>query len=91
MIRIFKYICENIKWRLAGKPTRSKESVLKLFEICRDCEHFIKYKHNFGECNICGCNIKKDHEDLNFNKLSWATTKCPDNPPKWNRGNYEVD
>lgn len=76
-MKILRYFLEWGKWRLRGKPLRSRDEVLNRFSICAGCPSFSNYMDGTGTCNICGCNIKKDHTDHKFNKLSWATTKCP--------------
>lgn len=83
LTKILRYFKERIKWVLNGKKKRSAERVAEIFSICQACPNFTDYKDETGTCNICGCYIKKDVNDTNFNKAVWATTKCPDVPPRW--------
>jgi len=78
-----RYYKERSKWKKAGKPVRSKEQVEEIFKICSTCDYFENTKTGAGFCTICGCGIKLDSTDKNFNKLTWATTNCPAKTPKW--------
>jgi len=41
--------------------------------ICAECEH---YRTKSGKrCALCGCRVPW--------KIGWASSKCPDNPPRW--------
>ena len=77
MFKVFRYIKERLRWILSGYKTRTKEEVAEIFQICVDCSLFDNYEDGTGTCTVCGCSIKLDHKDTSFNKLSWATTKCP--------------
>ena len=81
IIKIIRYLFERIRWNLAGCPTRSPDQIKDIFLThCSQCENF-DGDDTEGICGICGCLLKKSGKD--FNKLYWATTRCPDNPPKW--------
>jgi len=41
--------------------------------ICTKCEHY--RPKNGKECALCGCRMPW--------KISWASSDCPDNPPRW--------
>ena len=74
--RVFNFKAEHNTWAKAGKPVRSQERIYEIYhDHCEPCEHF-----NGKSCVICGCYI---NTGTNFNKILWATTKCPDDPPKW--------
>ena len=45
----------------------------KRMEACVECPNFTKE----STCALCGCYMPV--------KTKWATSKCPDDPPKWNR------
>lgn len=77
MARILRYLHELIKWNLYGRPRRSHQDVQNLFNICESCDKFIEYDTEEGECGVCGCSLKRDSNDIHFNKLSWGTTHCP--------------
>lgn len=69
------------KWTLAGKPLRDDEYIFHLFNICENCptKKFIQQGKDRGECNECGCHVKRisaSEDDLN--KLAWPTECCPD-------------
>lgn len=69
------------KWVLAGKPLRDDEYIFELFEICKNCpsKAFIKHSETSGECDECGCHIKRVSASVDdFNKLSWPTEACPE-------------
>ncbi len=76
-----QYFEERKKWLKHKRPYRTPERMEELFAICSGCEHFKPSKEGVGSCGICGCNIKK--EGAGLNKLAWATTQCPDEPPRW--------
>ncbi len=85
IIQLLKqYHKEKKKWKQAGKPMRSKERVKELYSICSSCPHFRKGKGmlpGYDQCGKCSCNLHPEKEEVN--KLSWSTTHCPDNPPRW--------
>lgn len=73
---IDSYEEELKRWEEAGKPVRSKEQMEKIFNtFCKHCSYYTGEK-----CHICGCMINLT---TGLNKLRWATTRCPDNPPRW--------
>lgn len=78
-----RYKEEKKAWQDAGEPVRSDEEVVQLYDICAACEHFIKLPllPDRGQCGICTCLLSKDADRMN--KLRWATTSCPLDPPKW--------
>lgn len=80
---IGRFFLERQKWIKAGKPYRSEEKIKELFKICssNECQNYIKKNDKEGSCNICGCRLVARKEYLN--KLAWATTECPLEPPKW--------
>jgi hypothetical protein len=76
--RAANYIESRKIWVKAGKPMRSLETIKLIYNThCKECEH---YKSTGYACDICGCYI---NEGENWNKIAWATTRCPDSPPKW--------
>lgn len=77
-----RYLNERQVWAKAGKPFRSDEETEQIFsQLCKSCEYFDKKNENLGRCKICGCFLKP--KGKNFNKIAWATTSCPHDPPKW--------
>jgi len=48
------------------------------FKICEQCSHLID-----GGCDLCGCNVTRKQNLLN--KLANISSRCPDNPPRWNK------
>jgi len=73
------YVRERREWKAAGKPMRPAKLIKYIYEnICKPCEHFDGEQ---SRCNVCGCFIKMEGEA--WNKLAWATTRCPLVPPKW--------
>jgi hypothetical protein len=78
--RIKSYLAELKKWEEAGKPTRSIDRIKELYEVCKSCPNYFDTFGIGGRCNLCGCLI---NTGVALNKLSLATTKCPDDPPKW--------
>lgn len=83
MAKITRYLLELKKWIYAGRPTRTDEKIKELFQICssNQCGQYIKKNEQEGNCNICGCRLTQINE--HFNKLAWATTQCPHDPPFW--------
>ena len=78
--RIKNYLEELNKWESAGKPTRSIDRIKELYEVCKGCPNYFDTFGIGGRCNLCGCLI---NTGVTLNKLSLATTRCPDDPPKW--------
>ena len=86
------YLSARSEWVDKGQPKRSPEKIQELHNICKECPHYKasplddyflkKYIiNNDGMgCEICGCFVNLNEE---YNKLAWATTKCPLDPPKW--------
>lgn len=69
------------KWAAAGKPLRDDEYIFQLYDICKDCpsKAFIKHTDTSGECDECGCHIKRvSSKEDTFNKLAWPTEECPE-------------
>jgi hypothetical protein len=79
--KLKRFISERAKWKKAGSVYRTTNEAQQLFEICKKCEHFKKKGPAEGSCGICGCRLTRSKEY--FNKLAWATTRCPLEPPKW--------
>lgn len=62
------------KWVAAGRPTRTKEEIEKLFnEHCRGCDRYDSENH---ACKNCGCAVAVEGSPLG-NKLAMATEHCP--------------
>ena len=70
------------KWAIAGKPLRNDEYIFELYDkYCSVCPSnlFILHSPGRGECDECGCHIKRvsaSKDDLN--KLAWPTEGCPE-------------
>lgn len=76
--RATSYLESRAIWTAAGKPMRSNERILEIYNnFCKPCEH---YKSTGYACDICGCLI---NTGTLANKICWATTRCPDVEPKW--------
>jgi hypothetical protein len=77
-----RYLNERTLWTKADKPIRKDKEILRIFtDICSKCTLFNYKSEKLGQCEICGCFLKPKGQS--FNKIAWATTKCPANPPKW--------
>lgn len=81
MPNLIQYIEEKKKWKEAGKPVRGVQRIHELYNICKQCEHFLKLTSNTGQCKICTCFLRQN--STNKNKLAFATTRCPLEKPKW--------
>jgi len=80
LIRNFRK--ERKKWLNAGRPLRTQKQMHTIFEdICSKCDYFEPTGKDKGKCQRCGCRLSKD--GIMLNKIAWATTQCPDDPPKW--------
>lgn len=81
--KVAQYLEERSKWVEAGKPTRTKEEIFKIFEICsgNTCGHYQKISEDHGKCGLCGCHLKRYAS--NFNKAAFKTSYCPDEPSLW--------
>jgi hypothetical protein len=82
-----RFASELSVWIAADRPVRSPELIAEIFEThCKPCEHFVPHKKklNRGKCGLCGCRLSAVAAGaVKLNKLEWATTQCPANPPKW--------
>ena len=56
-----------------GAPNVSTEEYINRLDACNTCPHLRKEKMS---CGLCGCFVQ--------HKAKWKTTKCPDNPTRWN-------
>ena len=56
----------------AGFPKANAKEIDYRYQICFNCEEFIKQENM---CGICGCNITNKKQFLN--KLAWADQECP--------------
>ncbi len=81
---IKNYREEKKKWKAAGKPSRDDIDMKRIYDICRVCPAFEKGGgaiSGYDRCGVCLCNLHPSRKK--FNKISWATTNCPDVPPQW--------
>lgn len=70
------YAMAYAHWVAAGQPVRSTEDQQEIIqEHCIPCQFF---RPNGPRCELCGCSLK-----LKSERLTWATTHCPANPPRW--------
>lgn len=75
--QLSRFARESKIWEDAGRPLRPKETIAILYnEVCTPCPHF-----GGDQCNQCGCTISPTARFRN--KLAWATTQCPLQPPKF--------
>ena len=79
--KINQFRDEYKKWEEAGKPTRSSEKMLEIYEICKNCPEF-KKGGVIDSCGVCGCRLHPTDKTIP-NKLAWSTTSCPLEEPKW--------
>ena len=64
------YKKERKKWVDAGKPMRTDERILQIYnEKCEPCDFRRK-----NRCGFCGCFVKPKGTLLN--KIAWGTTRC---------------
>jgi len=82
--RVSSYIQERLAWLKKGKPVRPQQEIEYIFnKFCKPCKYY-----NGKLCSICGCYV---NDGNTLNKILWATTRCPDNPPKWIEYNEKKD
>lgn len=79
--KLKRFFTERAKWKKAGQPRRSNDKIQILFEICKQCDKYQIKNSVQGTCGECGCRITNVKEY--WNKLAWATTRCPLEKPKW--------
>jgi|6_EtaG_2_1085325.scaffolds.fasta_scaffold136937_2 hypothetical protein len=70
---------ESVQFLKEGAPICTEEQYEERMSLCIECEH---YKQN-SSCNLCGCHMPV--------KAKWQTSKCPDDPPKWNKLTMNAD
>lgn len=61
------------RWIVAGRPTRSKEEVKRIYDLCASCNWFDSESQR---CKGCGCNVKPKGLAI-FNKIKMLTEHCP--------------
>ncbi len=70
--RIHSYVTALKEWKKAGKPIRSDEEVLRIFEVfCDKCK-----SHKKNKCLFCGCRVAINGYPIT-NKIKMATEHCP--------------
>lgn len=74
--KVKNFMNTHFEWIKMGRPVRTPEKIVELYNICSSCEHFQK-----DRCMECGCYIKK--HGIIMNKLALANTRCPLDEPKW--------
>lgn len=79
--RATAFLREYAAWSAAGWPVRSAQRIAELFAVCQACEHFESTGQDRGRCRLCTCHVSTASGELN--KLFWATTVCPADPPRW--------
>jgi len=81
---------EYLTWKYNGSPVRSDERVIELYDkVCSPCTFFSKHpQKEEGICTLCRCPLAKD--DRKRNKLRYATTSCPDKPPRFAAEHDEI-
>jgi formamidopyrimidine-DNA glycosylase len=73
-VQLLAYKEAIIKWKKAGRPTRSKEEVDRIHNnYCLKCDWYDKEKKR---CRGCGCKVTKSALAI-FNKIKMATEHCP--------------
>lgn len=81
-LRVIRYSTAVARWEMSGRPERTKEEILHIFEnICKPCDYYVP-KGEMGQCRKCGCALGGSGGGLT-NKIAMATESCPLNPPKW--------
>jgi hypothetical protein len=78
--KISRFIEERAIWIASGRPYRSKDRMLEIYNTCVECPNFQSQRGKYGICGICKCNLHPT-ETLLPNKIAWATTECPEK--KW--------
>lgn len=64
----------------AGRPESTHDQILSRLKKCVACKH---YNPSEKLCSLCGCYVNDQPANVAMNKLAWADTVCPDNPPQW--------
>jgi len=78
MTRAKNYLAARKIWVAAGKPLREDEEIKRIYNThCKNCKY---YTNNGYACSQCGCYI---NDTNGWNKIAWATTHCPLDPPEW--------
>ena len=77
-MNIFKltlqFATEAAKYIKKGQPNVTADQYEQRLRICDECPNKKIGTHN-DTCGLCGCKIAV--------KAKWATTECPDKPPRW--------
>lgn len=67
-----QFATEVKKYAEAGAPHVSTSQYKQRVDACAQCEHL---KKKTDRCGLCGCLVE--------HKAKWATSKCPDDPQRW--------
>ena len=70
MLRTFTK--ELTKYVASGQPHVTAEQYADRLDTCTKCPLL---NEKLMRCKVCGCLLE--------HKAKWATTVCPDNPPRW--------
>ena len=82
------YFKERVEWIKGGKKVRPKKERERIYnDVCSPCPEFKDAPLIGGQCKICKCFLHPSREK--GNKLAWATTSCPDSPPRWKPWNTQ--
>lgn len=73
LVQISNYKDALIRWKKAGKPTRSDEEVQNIHKQCSKCDWYDSGKKR---CKGCGCKVTTSGFAV-FNKIKMATEHCP--------------
>jgi hypothetical protein len=74
-LMIANFAKESVRWAARGCPLASAEVLRQRQAICEACPRWDRQRwFGTGGCSLCGCSQVK---------LAWATTRCPDQPPRW--------
>lgn len=72
----------QLVWQFAKELTEHAQDGMKnvdpvtyksRIELCNGCPNLTEH----STCSLCGCFMPV--------KAKWATSRCPDDPPKWKR------
>jgi hypothetical protein len=78
--RTVNYVKSYLQHVAVGRPEATMPQILNRLSKCVACKH---YNPQETLCSLCGCIVNDKPSSEAPNKLGWADSICPAEPPLW--------